>query len=444
MPHTTTISQMLIEAEAAFDEGALTAKLPVHPSEFPEEWAPDEVRFVRQLVQVHWGETGMVDFLAYEDYPPEPGEQSRFDPEHLATLEAWFEPLDSLLSGTPLSSTFKEDVWLSAGLYGEHPWQVNYAVSPLTDRVAVLTVDTPKARTWWHPLPRVLLDRTRLMPALAEGLASDAELLLTTPFEWLDCTRSALELYRTLLVGAGRLGPEAWEMGERDLIAQRAEGDAWGLDDLKAYLGELPPELQSIVELVQNLSDSIPGALSKASQLLVCRTCGEISGEGWWKQRCSCEPQDDEPWPGYDFNTAVELCYCCGQVPLRSGSRWSIWFCEGCRKLVLGLNRSLGRYAVPIGRHSLHGGISLNGSASDLDIEIFTATFKNISEAMDRVREWSRIVVRRMVAERWPDRRGAIPLTEYVTRCDASPQERERCFGEMLAFLEEESGRSVG
>lgn len=182
--------------------------------------------------------------------------------------------------------------------------------------------------------------------------------------------------------------------------------------------------------------------MPKIDTLYVCRTCGELAGTGPDTQRCDCRPKEDARWPGYDFNTALELCYCCGQVPLRSGSRWSVWFCEGCMELVLGLNRSLGRYAVPIGRHSLHGGLGLNGTSSELDIAIFTATFRHVSEAMDRVREWSRTVVGRILAERWSHREGDVPLADYLTRCDTSPAEKERCFREMLAFFEDGGVRS--
>jgi len=63
--------------------------------------------------------------------------------------------------------------------------------------------------------------------------------------------------------------------------------------------------------------------------LLVCATCGDIKGpvpdlgdpavRVRARQAAPCRPR----WERYDYNTAYELCLCCGLVALRSGSRWS-------------------------------------------------------------------------------------------------------------------------
>lgn len=90
----------------------------------------------------------------------------------------------------------------------------------------------------------------------------------------------------------------------------------------------------------------------------VCRACGRLTGSGPGTgpgvsraQRCDCHPRREKTWPDYDFNLAVELCRCCGQVALRSGSRWSVWFCAGCLQLTRHLNHALGRY----GRAAIEG-----------------------------------------------------------------------------------------
>jgi hypothetical protein len=79
-------------------------------------------------------------------------------------------------------------------------------------------------------------------------------------------------------------------------------------------------------------------------------------------QRCRCRKTDEPTWPRFDFNEHLRLCECCRSVPLRSGSRWSVWFCEGCKTRVRALNDRLGRYAIPIGRHSLMGGLGISGA----------------------------------------------------------------------------------
>jgi hypothetical protein len=46
---------------------------------------------------------------------------------------------------------------------------------------------------------------------------------------------------------------------------------------------------------------------------------------------------------------------------LPSGSRWSVWFCQTCRKRVMGFNARHGYAVIPIGRHSLMSGVSVSG-----------------------------------------------------------------------------------
>ncbi|HUS21855.1 MAG TPA: hypothetical protein VMZ66_07585 [Aeromicrobium sp.] len=108
--------------------------------------------------------------------------------------------------------------------------------------------------------------------------------------------------------------------------------------------------------------------------LTLCTTCGRIRGamasDPPRVQLCQCEYErlrrDDLPlperWDGFDINTFVELCHCCGVELLRSGSKWSVWFCVPCKRYVLALNRAVGHCVIPIGRHSLMAGIGISGS----------------------------------------------------------------------------------
>jgi hypothetical protein len=180
--------------------------------------------------------------------------------------------------------------------------------------------------------------------------------------------------------------------------------------------------------------------------LVVCGTCGRSKGAVYldWnartsgdsvEQTCRCGKPAAVKWPRYDFNLAFEICRCCGQVLLSSGSRWSVWFCNGCKELVLQLNASLGRYAIPIGRHSFHGRLMLVGVPSAVDVEIFTTTFRHVTEAIDVVDEWSGLVVRRILEERWKTGPCDVPIREYLARCDPGAGERKRRFDQMLGFL---------
>jgi hypothetical protein len=145
-------------------------------------------------------------------------------------------------------------------------------------------------------------------------------------------------------------------------------------------------------------------------------------------------------WPGFDFNIAVELCYCCGQVPLRSGSKFSVWFCDACKEQVRLLNARLGQYAVAIGRHSMMGGFGLNGGAPPADVVVFCEEWNGVLTSMRSLHHWKRRVVFDVLAERWDDPPGDVPIPDYLARCTPSEAETMRRFRDMMGYLSRPAG----
>lgn len=139
--------------------------------------------------------------------------------------------------------------------------------------------------------------------------------------------------------------------------------------------------------------------------LRICGTCrglrGPVPDRGdGAEQLCRCrslELRQAQPRWGGDHNTYAELCRCCGLRLLRSGSRFSVWFCDYCKPLVITLNRQLGRYVVPIGRHSIMSGVAVRPAE-----EGFTAAAELLADltldmiaGIDSTEEWARTVVAR-------------------------------------------------
>jgi hypothetical protein len=159
-------------------------------------------------------------------------------------------------------------------------------------------------------------------------------------------------------------------------------------------------------------------------------------------QRCRCRPSDKPTWPRFDYNEHLRLCECCRLEPLKSGSRWSVWFCEECKGRVLSFNHLLGRYAIPIGRHSMMGGISLHGpelaSADDERLNELIDRFADVSQglwdAMDRLREFAadRTVVLARGAGLVPER--DIRLTMWLQRLGRVAQAEPLEFGKEGSF----------
>lgn len=161
---------------------------------------------------------------------------------------------------------------------------------------------------------------------------------------------------------------------------------------------------------------------------------GTVDGVTVW-QRCDCVPAGGlpaQPRVG-DFNTALELCRACGLVALRSGSRWSVWFCGPCATQARRLNERVGRCVVPIGRHSLMNGISVQ-SAEPEDIEAFAGLMSNLFDATGAVQKWSRTVVRENLVAAGLPADLDLDVASYLASVHgaASPEQR---FAEMVASL---------
>ena len=142
-------------------------------------------------------------------------------------------------------------------------------------------------------------------------------------------------------------------------------------------------------------------------------------------QECRCErrsrPRGEchPDWSGFDVPMAVELCRCCGRVPLRSGSRWSVWLCEDCKTRVLALNHRFRRTIVPIGRHSMMHGIGLSGPATgtaedDAAVTEFCASANGLFRAIDRLEEWAGERVAYNIYRLGLDVDAPVRLTEYL------------------------------
>lgn len=179
-------------------------------------------------------------------------------------------------------------------------------------------------------------------------------------------------------------------------------------------------------------------------ELYVCAECGDLSGRithpkerALAYQSCRCRHEGPNMWKAHGIMFSGLLCRCCGQVLLTSESKFSGWFCSGCCSQVRWLNARLGRYTVPTGGHSIHGGFLLRGDATDVDVEIFVDRWNHITDAMTLVHEWGREVVRRVIAERLPDAPRRVPIESYLEACRDQEDEKMRTFRAMMEYLEQ-------
>jgi len=195
------------------------------------------------------------------------------------------------------------------------------------------------------------------------------------------------------------------------------------------------------------------------SAMAVCGDCFEIYGPWRYKQHTAGRPNlalwqlcdrecptrskkpgltqkagPEEKWPGFDFNTIVKLCYCCGQELLLSGSRWSVWFCEECKKKVVNFNTRFQQTVIPIGRHSLMAGYRLGGCdvLRPQKIEVFVSSVKGLFARIEMLDDWRKNVV----AENFRalGYSGDVLLMDYLEDVKAKLN-RGKAFDSLVKFL---------
>ncbi|MGA2805621.1 MAG: hypothetical protein ABSF89_14740 [Acidimicrobiales bacterium] len=184
-------------------------------------------------------------------------------------------------------------------------------------------------------------------------------------------------------------------------------------------------------------------------ELLVCHSClllkGPVPGRtDGARQFCDCTPGEvrraQSRWGG-DFNTYAELCRCCGLVLLRSGSRFSIWFCMQWLEAIKALNRSAGRSLVPIGRHSFMNGVG--ASAAQLRTEsgarALAEQFAYLLGKERSLEGWARTIVQRNLTELGLDIEQDARLADYLDAVSGSALSPRAAFEALLSAAADRS-----
>jgi hypothetical protein len=137
-----------------------------------------------------------------------------------------------------------------------------------------------------------------------------------------------------------------------------------------------------------------------------------------------------------DFDCPAELCRCCGQQLLRSGSRWSVWFCTPCKKRVFSLNHRARTCVIPIGRHSLMNGVfgEARPRTSRVEIAGVAVSLRKLFESIDDLAEWAQEIVRRNCASVGLGDRARVPLGDYLGAVKRAKLSRAEAFRQMLVW----------
>lgn len=195
------------------------------------------------------------------------------------------------------------------------------------------------------------------------------------------------------------------------------------------------------------------------SKLKICGRCSALRGR--WTDRhgqihtqgCECKcagtrgvaRRGRTTWPGFDFNKIAELCYCCGAEVLRSGSRWSVWFCSDCKARVDAVHRRTGGTVIPIGRHSLMAGVGLSGAAAKQPdaIEALLDGLESLSVGIDLLHSWASKVVAENLRACGFRKGQEVSVLEYVDAIDELPVDKAQTFKRMQGYLQKHRARRI-
>lgn len=166
--------------------------------------------------------------------------------------------------------------------------------------------------------------------------------------------------------------------------------------------------------------------------LEICRACLGLRGPVWdgfsgceRTQRCACEAEEAR-WRGYDFNRAVELCRGCDAALVRSGSRWSLFFCDPCKARVMARNRSSDEPPIPLGRHTVMNGLSFDPTtASAAERDRFSRSAADLFQRIEQLERAHRERVGGTVSA-LPGDAPRVPLAIYLAAAHAQRAPRRR------------------
>lgn len=196
-------------------------------------------------------------------------------------------------------------------------------------------------------------------------------------------------------------------------------------------------------------------------RMKICSVCLEIRGpwmcvkkpDTWRYQKCACERKPEAveegetlltSWQkgkvgwGFDFNTIVELCQCCGFELLESGSKFSVWFCSDCKERVRRLHELYQQYIIPIGRHSIMGSFGLSGKAlrDEAEVLYFCFRYKTVSESIRHLMRFANLVLADNLARLGFTRHTDIELTRFLYALRSNPLSKEEAFARLCKFFE--------
>ena len=187
----------------------------------------------------------------------------------------------------------------------------------------------------------------------------------------------------------------------------------------------------------------------EVSHVRICTECGGLKGHmpingKNYHLHCRCERvrsrSVQELPPGYDLAPFIDLCFCCGLTPIRSGSRWSAFFCPDCMEMVRHVNGTFGSAIIPVGRHSLMNSVVLEPREAfdEEKVREFADRAKSLLHRVDLLFYWRSLTVLRVISELDMPGGKSIPYEKYILHTDGTKRytEKVESFRRLGAYMD--------
>ena len=112
--------------------------------------------------------------------------------------------------------------------------------------------------------------------------------------------------------------------------------------------------------------------------------------------------------------------------------RWSVWFCDSCRRRVRKLNDLAGRCVVRIGRHSLMNGVTVSTDRGEAALAASCDQLITFLHNTKGISAWGREVVRSNLEALYGPRSGDVRLARYLVGAERSELNKEAAFRNLL------------
>jgi len=191
--------------------------------------------------------------------------------------------------------------------------------------------------------------------------------------------------------------------------------------------------------------DPARGRYARPEHAQICLKCFEMRGiASNFDNLCKC---DRAAWEGNpipdagDLGHDAHLCRSCLNVVVRSGSRWSVFYCDECRPAVVRLNGAARRCVIPYGPHSLMNGTAWsakNGKAmSSIQAEAFFDQLQTCFSNQDTLFEFNRGRIKARSEALGFEGKHAVLVSDYVAACEAAAITKRDGFVELITSLNE-------